>query len=117
MLHVDGHAEKCKKRADWAFEERSNVVSDDIAKRCMKAATADGKKDAAALEEWNRQVAAQSWKQVVWNPALQQSIRLVETAKLPLVVRWQIRWGAQGPVVVPVGKWVSETIRNMYTSE
>jgi hypothetical protein len=53
----------------------------------------------------------------VQKPALQQSVRLVETAKLPSVVRWQIRWGTQGPVVGPVGKWVSETIRNMYTSE
>ena len=76
-----------------------------------------GKKDAAALEEWNRQVAKQSWKRPVQKPALQQSVRLVETAKLPSVVRWQIRWGTQGPVVGPVGKWVSETIRNMYTSE
>jgi hypothetical protein len=45
-----------KKRAEWTFEERDNVASDVIAKRCMKAAAADGKKDAVALEEWNRQV-------------------------------------------------------------
>jgi hypothetical protein len=47
----------------------------------MKAAAADGKKDAAALEEWNRQVAKQSWKRAVQKPVLQQSVRLVETAK------------------------------------
>jgi hypothetical protein len=117
VLHVDGHAEKCKKRADWTFEERGNVASDAIAKRCMKMAAADGKDDAAALEEWNRQVAAQSWKQIVRKPALQQSVRLVETAKLSSVVQWQIRWGAQGPVVGPVGKWIREAISNMYTSE
>jgi hypothetical protein len=110
VLHVDAHAEQDKKRAEWTFE-------DVIAKRCMKAAAADGKKDAVALEEWNRQVDARTWKQDVRKPALQQSIRLVETAKLPSVVRWQIRWGAQGPVIGPVGKWISETIRNMYTSE
>jgi hypothetical protein len=83
----------------------------------MKAAAAGGISDAAALEEWNRQVEAQNWKRTVSKPMLQQRIRLVETAKLPSVVRWQIQWGAQGPVVGPVGKWISETIRNMYTSE
>jgi hypothetical protein len=78
-------------KAEWTIEERGNVASDVIAKRCMKAAAADGKKDTVALEEWNRQVDVQNWKQVVRKPALQQSIRLVETAKLPSVVRWQIR--------------------------
>jgi hypothetical protein len=53
----------------------------------------------------------------VSKPTLQQRMRLVETAKCPSVVRWQIQRGTQGPVVGPVGKWISETIRNMYTSE
>jgi hypothetical protein len=83
----------------------------------MKAAAADGISDAAALEEWNRQVEAQNCKRTVSKPTLQQRIRLAETATLPSVVRWQIQWDAQRPVVGPVGKWISETIRNMYTSE
>jgi hypothetical protein len=42
----------------------------------MKAAAADGISDAAALEEWNRQVEAQNWKRTVSKPTLQQRIRL-----------------------------------------
>jgi hypothetical protein len=66
VLHVDGHVEKRKtKKADWTFEERGNTASDVIAKRCMEAAAADGISDAAALEEWNRQVEAKNWKRTV----------------------------------------------------
>jgi hypothetical protein len=56
----------------------------------------------------NLQVEAQNWKRAVSKPALQQRIRLAETAKLPSVVRWQMQWGAQGPVVGPVCREVDK---------
>jgi hypothetical protein len=81
VLHVDRHVGKRKtKKADWTFEERGNTASDVIAKRRMKAAAADEISDAAALEEWNRQVEAQNWKRAVSKPTLQQRMRLAETA-------------------------------------
>jgi hypothetical protein len=47
------------------LKNEATRLSDVIAKRCMKAATADGISDAAALEEWSRQVEAQNWKRAV----------------------------------------------------
>jgi hypothetical protein len=61
VAYIDGHVEKrITKKADWTFEERGNTASDFIAKRCMKAAAADGISDAATRKEWNRQVEAQN---------------------------------------------------------
>jgi hypothetical protein len=38
--------------------------------------------------------------------------------RIALVVRWQVQWASQGAVVVgPTGKWLSETIGNMYASK